>query len=71
MKILYKFFFPLVAVCLVLAGCTGRGGAWREVDVCVYGGTAAGVMGMCPARIISPAQISSPIWRTCCQGAAA
>ena len=44
MKILYKIFFPLVAVCLVLAGCTGRGGAWREVDVCVYGGTAAGVM---------------------------
>ena len=32
---------------------------------------AAGEMGVWPGRSISPAQMSSPIWRTCCQGAAA
>ena len=32
---------------------------------------AAGLTSMKPGRIISPAQISSPIWRMCCQGAAA
>ena len=31
---------------------------------------AAGVISMKLGRIISPAQISSPIWRMCCQGAA-
>ena len=33
--------------------------------------TAAGDTSVKPGRIISPAQISSPIWRMCCQGAAA
>ena len=32
---------------------------------------AAGVISMKLGRIISPAQISSPIWRICCHGAAA
>ena len=33
--------------------------------------TADGLISVREGRIISPAQMSSPIWRTCCQGAAA
>ena len=44
MKILYKILFPPRDRVPRAGGVHGPGGAWREVDVCVYGGTAAGVM---------------------------